>query len=111
MGFSFWLESELKRRGLTHSELAKQAGLAQSAVSTVVSGRKPGVSFCLKVAGVFNMPPETVLRLAGILPDSTPAAPVDNPLLKELTDIAADLPPAQREKLLAFARFLKQGGG
>lgn len=113
--FTLWFESELKRRGLTHNEIARQAGLSQTAVSNVIAGsRKPGAAFCVKVAAAFELPPVNLLALAGILPDSTPpaasppVASIDIPLLQEIIDIAAQLPPAKREQALNFLKFLSQ---
>ena len=34
--------------------------------------KRPGVEFCLGVARAFNLPPEEVLREAGILPPEPP---------------------------------------
>lgn len=108
--FTFWLESELKRRGLSHNEIARQAGLSQSAVSNVIAGiKKPGAAFCVKIAAAFELPPVDLLALAGILPDKTPpAASIDNSELQEFINIIKELPPAKREQALNFLKFLAQ---
>lgn len=114
--FTLWLESELKRRGLSHNELARLSGLSQTGISNVIAGnRKPGAIFCRKVAIALELPPVNLLALAGILPDSTPpaASPLapsieDNPQLKEIIDVVKSLPPAKREQALNFLKFLAQ---
>jgi len=69
-----WINHELNSRGWNNSELARSAGLSQSFVSMVLNGQR-GVSadFCIAIAKAFNERPETVLRLANILPPSSGA--------------------------------------
>ncbi len=64
-----WLRDQLKARSWTHRELARRAGISQTAVSTVISNqRKPGWDFCAAIAGPLDQPPEKLMRLAGLLP-------------------------------------------
>lgn len=64
-----WIDQELYKHDWNTSELARRAGLSQSAVSMVRSGQR-GVSadFCIAIAKAFGERPEKVLRIAGILP-------------------------------------------
>lgn len=67
--FDAWLIRELNERGWSNSELARRAGVVPSTVSMILSGQKrPGLEFCVGVARALRMPPEVVLRRAGLLP-------------------------------------------
>jgi len=100
-----WLTTELNRRGLSHTKFANQIGLSHSFVSKVISGSKPpSVNFCHKVAIALDTSPETVLRLAGILPGEP--APGPGPTSLEIMTIAETLPPETRQQLLDYARYL-----
>lgn len=101
-----WLSKELDRRRWSHNELARQAKIPQSTVSSVLSGnRKATADFCIKIAQALGEPPEKVLRQARILP-LTPASEDDT--LQELIELARSLPPEDREELLKYARFRYQ---
>lgn len=97
-----WLSQELNQRGWSHNELARRAGVAQSAVSGTLSGnRKAGTEFCVKVASALDEPPEKLLRLAGILPTS----PLQDSQLQELIDLIKNLSPENRQDVLDYIRF------
>jgi transcriptional regulator with XRE-family HTH domain len=103
-----WLSKEMEQRGWSHRELARRAGVSQTAVSGTLSGeRKAGCDFCIKIAYALGESPEKVLRLAGILP-SPPAS--DDSTLAELHDLIQNLPPAQRKEALRYLKFLYQSG-
>lgn len=101
-----WLVQELDRRGWSHNELARRAGMSQATVSSVLSGyRNAGTDFCVKVARTLDVAPEKVLRLAGILP-SAPAS--DDESLQELIELARNLSPEDRQEILEYVRFRYQ---
>lgn len=67
--FNIWLIKEIETRGWSNSELARRAGVVPSTISMVLSGQnRPGFDFCVKVARALQMPPEMILRRAGLLP-------------------------------------------
>jgi plasmid maintenance system antidote protein VapI len=101
-----WLSQELDRRGWSHSELGRRAGVSQAAISSTISGdRKAGADFCVKVAHALGESPEKVLRLADILPMSPTS---DNATLQELIELAQNLPLEDQDELLKYARFRYQ---
>lgn len=105
---STWIVREIEQRGWSHRELARRAGVSQTAVSGTLSGdRKAGADFCIKVAQALGEPPEKALRLAGILP---PLVSEDAPTFSDLMDIARNMSPQQRREALNFMRFLYQRG-
>jgi transcriptional regulator with XRE-family HTH domain len=72
--FVVWLSVELKRRGWSDSELARRMDTSPATVSRVMSGQiLPSWDFCVGVAKAFNMRPETLFRMAGLLPSLPPA--------------------------------------
>ena len=101
--FGNWLADQIGKRGWTHNELARRAGVSQPAVSGIVAGRRPSADFCIKVAQALGEPPEKILRLAGILPPSE-----DDSALAELYDLVRNLPLEQRQEALRYLRFLYQ---
>ncbi|MCL4296532.1 MAG: helix-turn-helix domain-containing protein [Anaerolineae bacterium] len=101
-----WLADELARRGWSHNELARRAGVSQPNVSAIVKGQNPGCDFCIKIAAALSEAPEKVLRLASILPPSP--APDDSPTLQEIVELARSLSPEDRTELLEYARFRYQ---
>jgi len=114
MDFAYWLDAELKKRGLTHNAFARLSGLAQSAISNVIAGkRKPGAAFCIKVALALDLPPVGLLKLAGIIPgDASEEATitVEDDTLQAIVDAARQLPPKQRADVLQYIRFLLSQG-
>jgi transcriptional regulator with XRE-family HTH domain len=66
---SGFISRSLKERSWSMRELARRSGLSVTTISDVVSGKaNPGLDFCRGVARALDLPPEMVLRLAGLLP-------------------------------------------
>lgn len=101
---------EVKQRGWSYRELARQAGISQSLISKTLSGKMPpSADFCIKVAHALEESPETFLRLAGLLP--LPPASEADPTLAELQDLIKHLPSNQRKEAVRYLRYLYQIGG
>jgi transcriptional regulator with XRE-family HTH domain len=89
-------------RGITRNKLASMAGISSGTLSLIASGaRKPGADLCLSLANALKIPPETVLRWAGFLPDESEVSGQG-----EMAYIYANLPPEKQEQLREYARFL-----
>jgi transcriptional regulator with XRE-family HTH domain len=102
-----WLSEETEKRNWSHRELARRAGISQTAVSTVIAGqRKAGWDFCAAIAKALNESPLKVFQLAGLLPP-TPLSE-ESPILRELWNLVQDMPEAEREEILKYARFRHQ---
>ena len=66
---SSWLANELIIRGWSQSKLAKLAGVSKTAISDAISGKNPPkFDVCVAIAKALRLPPEEVLRKAGLLP-------------------------------------------
>ena len=103
--FVTWLTSEMETRGWNNSELARRAGLVPSAISQVIAGnRGTGPGFCSSVARALGLPPETVFRKSGLLPDLQ--GPEEDVTFGELLDVVRNLGVEERELVLEYAMFL-----
>ncbi len=77
--FGDWLTRQMEFRNLTNARLAHKVGVTRSAISNYTSGgRIPNQEVMLALAEVLDQSPETLYRIAGILPepnesDMTPA--------------------------------------
>ena len=101
--FVSWLIAAMNDRGWSNTELAQRAGVVQSTVSMVLSQRKqPGLDFCVGIARAFHLPPETVLRRAGLIP----GAPDDNENVGQMVYIMNQLDEATQRMLVAEARAI-----
>lgn len=101
---SIWIAKELEQRGWSHRELARRAGVSQTAVSQAVSmGRGIGWDFCAAIAKPLGVSPEHVFRLAGLLP-SLPASE-DGPILEEIIEIVKHLPNEEKEEVRDYAKL------
>jgi len=65
-----WLTNQIETRGWSLRELARRSGLSHATISNVLSGQSnPGFDFCTGIAKALGESPQTVLRLAGLLPE------------------------------------------
>lgn len=98
-----WLTDQLNRRGWSHNELGRRAGVSQPAVSGIIAGRKPSADFCIKIAGALDESPIMLLRLAGILPSVS-----NDTVIDEVVELLHTLTPENRQEVLAYIRFRMQ---
>lgn len=90
-----WLLEACMKRNLSWREASIKAGVDKGTISAIMRGAQPGLEVCKGLAGLFNVPPEDVLRLAGHL-SPNPTAPV--PELVMLMREVGELPhPVQQE--------------
>jgi transcriptional regulator with XRE-family HTH domain len=102
--FVNWLGQQLERRGWSYQDLADRAGFSRSGVSLVMTQRQgPGLDFCKGVARAFHLPPEYVLRKAGLLPPST--EDMADPSLGEWIEFGANLSPKERLEAIEYAKW------
>jgi transcriptional regulator with XRE-family HTH domain len=100
--FREWLFKELEDRNWSQRDLAKKARISQGAISHVINGaRQPGADFCQAIANAFGYPPETVVRVAGLLP---PAGETDKDT-EEMMHLFSQMTEDQQEQMIAMARY------
>jgi len=100
---SDFLNKTIEDRGWYKRELARRAGLSSGQVTDVLNDRtNPGCDFCISVARALHVPPEDLLRMAGILPSLPPAVASE----REATTLYRRLPEQIRDVILATMRNL-----
>ena len=94
-----WVKSEAKKRGWTLVELARRADLHLASIHGITQRqRDTGFQVCAKIADAFTVPPERVLRAAGLLPPIT-AGGEDEEIRQELDEYWIYLSSDDRERL------------
>jgi transcriptional regulator with XRE-family HTH domain len=99
--FIAWLDAELAQRRWNYGQLARRAGLAHSVFSRARAGVAPGWRSCCAIAEALGLPPEPVLRRAGLLPP----LPADQAEFEQFRHLLAQLSPAERQELMEIARI------
>jgi len=105
-----WIEAKLRLTGWSMRELARRAGLNQSYVSRVLSGRdNPGAKFYQGVAKAFDIPLSSIeiLDKEGIVPDDE--EPLEDMSFGEWRAVLGQLTASQRIELLKYAFRLAIG--
>ncbi len=104
--FVDWLGQELKKRDWSYQELANRAGITRSAVSTVMTHRQgPGLEFCKGIARAFHLPPEVVLRTAGLLPP-LPGDPNLDLTMQKMLDLFDKLDEIEQQQAMDYLEYL-----
>jgi transcriptional regulator with XRE-family HTH domain len=100
--FNDWLKTELDKRGLNQSQLAKLAGISRGTISNIMNeNRGIGKNSLLSIARGLKLPATTVLRAASILPEE----PEYIPLLDEWNAVFYELTPEDQQEILDIARM------
>ena len=102
MEFVDWLTGEIRQSGLSYSEIARRGGITHGRISQVMSGELPGANFCLGIARGLNLPPEEVMRRAGILPSLPPEVAEEREVIRIVRELSRQL----RQSALAMLRGL-----
>ncbi len=98
--FVSWLESEMDKRKWSISVTARQAALSHPVISDILNLQaQPTLDTCVALAKAFEMPPEEVLRLAGLLSGHPDAR------LQTLIDLYNNLSLENRDELIAYAEM------
>lgn len=67
--FAQWLLTEMQTRRMSQAELARKSGLSRAMISRTLSQQSfPSWEACISIARGLDLPPENVLRAAGMLP-------------------------------------------
>ncbi len=102
VNFTDWLTNQLKLKNMTPAELARASGKAPAVISRVLNGdRKPEPKTLIAIARALNLPPETVFRAAGLLPQ----VPPDTEYVEEILHFLHQLSPQEQEEILELLRF------
>lgn len=99
--FNDWLLERLKENGWSQADLARHSGLTRGAISNYVNGRVPDEVALRKIAKAFNIPPENIFRVAGVLPQTT-----DDPWINEIAYKLKMLDDSRRNLVDKFIKML-----
>ena len=101
--FMTWLDGILAERNLTRADLSRRGGFSQSTLSMIASGgRNPGSEVCLAIGRALKIPPEEVLRVAGILPPVRSGSALDDRIVHLMGLLSDD----EKNMLLEFSELL-----
>lgn len=101
--FSKWLVEAHESRGWSQAELARRAGVSRTSISDAISCKHPaGFELCAGIAHALKLPPETVFRIAGLLPPEVEESAAE----KEVLHLLRLLPEEKQKQLLEYAGFL-----
>jgi transcriptional regulator with XRE-family HTH domain len=104
--FLYWLREEMDSRRWMPKDLADRSGVTLAQVTRVLSGEQgAGAKFLRGIAEAFNMPQETVFRLAGVLNDEEMADVKEDEAARKIRRLLAALEPDERERAV---RLLEQ---
>ena len=101
-----WLADELTTRAWSSSELARRAGISQSSVSNVLTGKQvPGLEFCKGAAQALGISADRLLRLAGHLEPMPPEVVEEQEAVRLFRALSAQM----RGVALSVLRALQSG--
>lgn len=100
-----WINTQLNQYSWGYNELARQAGLSSGTISNLMANRtKPGLDLCIGIARAFNVSPEGVLRLAGLLP----SIPINAIQEEKMLYAFRQLDPDEQDLAIAAVRGMAQ---
>lgn len=110
MSFGEWVQAELNSRGWDQAELARRSRISDAHISRLVTGgRTPGQEAAKAIARAFRLPPEDVLRHAGILPPkNVNLTPGDKRALVELMDKISVLSPENQRLVFDLVERIRR---
>ena len=98
--FAEWLNKAINDRGMTQTELARRSGISRQAINNYLSGRRetPEPEALINIARALRESPDTLYRVAGLLPPIDP----NDADLEDFREILKNLSPAERAELKAI---------
>lgn len=106
MNFSNWLLEILNERNWSQSDLARASGLTRAAISYYLGpkSKKPDEDALKKIAHALKIPPETVFRAAGLLPEKPPKDELIDKIIYELDQ----LPEEERDEIYQYIQLRRE---
>ncbi|NMC30718.1 MAG: helix-turn-helix transcriptional regulator [Pelolinea sp.] len=103
--FSEFIQRELSKRGWSQADFARRSGMTTGGVSMLLNQtRKPSPDTLKIIAQVFDIPIETIFRIAGLLPP-VPESTIQKDQLNYLYD---NLGAEGQKELVNFAHWLRE---
>lgn len=104
--FIEWVNSEMRKKNWSIRQTAKAAGISPALVSITLSGEKPTFNTCAGLADAFNVSPNFVFQLAGLIEEQN-----KDELTEEAEFLMSQLSPYQRQLAVKFIRVLAEEKG
>lgn len=102
--FSDWLQASLREREMSQAELSRRSGLASATISMLITGQnQPKAATCLALARALDLPAETVLKAANLLPELP--APAGDPTIGEVVDVMKRMTAEERREILEYIKW------
>jgi len=102
--FPGWLQEQMDARGWGQADLANRAGINRQVVWGWLNRRKkPTEEYLVKIANAFEIPPQEILRVAGVLPIEANHDPLTEAILHLIHDLDTDT----KNDILEYAKYLK----
>jgi transcriptional regulator with XRE-family HTH domain len=101
LSFSEWLNTQMKQRGLSQSELARNAGVSRAVIHKTINRltKKPAPDTCVAIAKALKLSSVTVFRAAKLLPPETEISDWD-----DFRVILEEISKEGRTELFAIAK-------
>ena len=104
---SAWITEKLEQRGWSVREFGRRIGVSPSHASRVANGQvTPSFKLCNEIARAFEVRPQEVLALAGLIPPE----PAEVAGEKKMLRLFRELPEGDRQDILQYAKFRQQSG-
>ena len=102
---ALWVRGELLKRAWSQIELSRRSGISQSHLARFISEeRGVGEESISGLAKAFGVPPETLFRIAGLLPPIPPS----NEIIKEVDGLLSSMPLEEQENVREYTRMRKR---
>lgn len=103
--FGTYLLKLMDREAINQTELAMRIGVKPSHVSRLISGeRQASKETLVAIARALHVPPEQVMRAAGVLPERSP----DDESIAEIGEHFNSLSEDDRRNVLEYVRMLRR---
>lgn len=98
-----WILNELEVKSWSQNELGRRASLSSGTISNIINGTtKPDQVTLRSISKAFKVSAETVLRLAGLLPE----APAPTAQTEQLLYLFDQMDDKNRQTILDMMNFL-----
>ena len=104
--FVDWLNIEMEKRGWSIRQTARAANLSHTVIAVALSGDKPTFNTCAGLADAFNVSPNFVFQLAGLIEEQN-----KDELTEEAEFLMSQLSPYERQLAVKFIRVLAEEKG
>lgn len=106
--FSVWLQKQMDGRGWGQADLANRAGINRQVVWGYLNRRKkPSEDILIKIANALEIPPQEILRAAGVLPTESN----HDAITEAIVHLIGDLDTSTKQDILDYAKFKKSQSG